>query len=71
VLSEADMTDLKISLPEDKLAKLREKAAAYGVTAEELVRVGIEHLLESPEEEFKRAVDYVLMKNEGLYQRLA
>ncbi len=30
------------------------------------MRVGIEHLLESPEEEFKRAVDYVLMKERGI-----
>ncbi len=65
------MTNITISLPEEKLAKLSEKAAVYGVTAEELARVGIEHLLESPEEEFNRAVDYLLMKNEGLYRRLA
>jgi hypothetical protein len=71
VLSEADMTDLKISLPENKMARLTEKAAAYGVSAEDLVLAGIEHVLESPEEEFERAVDYVLMKNEKLYRRLA
>jgi antitoxin FitA len=70
-LSEADMSDLTISLPEDELAKLREKAATYGVSAEELVRAGIDHLLESPEEEFQRAADYVLKKNEELYRRLA
>jgi hypothetical protein len=71
VLSEADMTDLKISLPEDKMARLTEKASAYGVSAEDLVLAGIEHVLESPEVEFERAVDYVLMKNEELYRRLA
>ncbi len=68
---EADMTDLKIRLPEDKMARLTEKASACGVSAEDLVLAGIEHVLESPEEEFERAVDCVLMKNEELYRRLA
>jgi hypothetical protein len=35
------------------------------------VRAGIDHLLESSEEEFERAADYVLKKNEELYRRLA
>ncbi|MEW6529299.1 MAG: DNA-binding protein [Thermodesulfobacteriota bacterium] len=65
------MTDLTISLPEETLAKLREKASAYGVRAEDLVRAGIDHLLESPKEDFEKAVDYVLKKNEELYRRLA
>lgn len=65
------MTELTIPLSEDKLVKLREKAAAYGVTAEELVRAGVDHLLEGPEEEFERAAEYVLKKNRDLYQRLA
>ena len=69
--NEAYMTDLTISLPEDKLAKLRERASAYGVSAEDLVRAGIDRLLESPEDDFRGAVDYVLKKNEELYRRLA
>ena len=71
MLSEADMTDLKISLPEDKMARLIERASTYRLSLEDLVLAGIEHLLESPEEEFEKAVDYVLMKNEELYRRLA
>jgi hypothetical protein len=65
------MIDLTISLPEETLAKLREKASAYGVRAEDLVRAGIDHLLTSPEGDFEKAVDYVLKKNEELYRRLA
>ena len=59
------MTDITISLPEDTLAKLREKASMYGVSAEELVRAGIDRLLDSSEAEFEQAVDYVLRKNEN------
>ncbi|MGO9118725.1 MAG: ribbon-helix-helix protein, CopG family [Desulfomonilaceae bacterium] len=65
------MTDLKISLPEDKMARLTEKASAYGISPEELVRASVDQLVEGPEAEFKKAADYVLKKNEQLYQRLA
>ena len=41
------------------------------VTPEELVRVSIDALLNRPEEEFRRALGYVLRKNAELYKRLA
>ena len=65
------MTGITITLPEERLAKLRERAAAYGVSAEDLVRVTIDHLIGGSDEEFERAADYVLKKNEELYRRLA
>jgi hypothetical protein len=45
-------------------------AVGPGITPEELVRASVEDLLGRPEE-FQKAVDYVLKKNEELYQRLA
>ncbi len=65
------MTTITISLPDDRLLKLKEAAAHLGVAPEELVRVSIEELLTRPEEDFNRAVDYVLRKNAELYRRLA
>ncbi len=65
------MTDIRITTPDDSLVNLRERAAAYGISHEELVRVSIEHSLEAPGEEFERAMDYVLKKNEELYRRPA
>jgi len=65
------MTSITISLPEDRLAKLREIAARLNVTPEELARVGIEELLTRPDETFKQAAEYVLRKNSELYRRLA
>jgi len=65
------MTTITISLPDDRLLKLKEAAAHLGVEPEELVRVSIEELLTRPEEDFNRAVDYVLRKNAELYRRLA
>lgn len=65
------VTDITITLPKEKLAKLRERAAAYGVSAEDLVRVTIDRLIGGSDEEFERAADCVLKKNEELYRRLA
>jgi hypothetical protein len=65
------MTDLTIELSEEMLTKLRERASAYGISPEDLVHAGINRILESPESEFKKAVDYILKKNEELYRRLA
>jgi predicted transcriptional regulator len=65
------MTSITITLPEDRLAKLREVAARLNVTLEDLARVSIEELLTRPDEAFKQAAEYVLDKNSELYRRLA
>ena len=62
---------ITITLPEDRLAKLREIAARLNVTPEDLARVSIEELLTRPDETFKEAAEYVLQKNSELYRRLA
>ena len=64
------MSNITISLPEDRMSKLKEMAVGLGTTPEELVRASVEDLLGRPEE-FEKAVDYVLKKNEELYRRLA
>jgi hypothetical protein len=65
------MTTITVSLPADRMQKLREVAAQYRVAPEDLVRASVEELLTRPEEEFKRALEYVLDKNAELYRRLA
>lgn len=65
------MTTITISLPDDRLQKLREIATRLSVAPEELVRASIEELLNRPEEEFQQALAYVLNKNAELYRRLA
>ena len=65
------MTTITIDLSKERLRKLKELAAYYGVSPEELVRASVEDILEHPEERFQRAVDYVLKKNDELYKRLA
>lgn len=52
------------------MSKLKEMATGLGTTPEELVRASVEELLGRPEE-FEKAANYVLKKNEELYRRLA
>lgn len=65
------MTTITIALPDDRLQKLQQIATLFQVAPEELVRVSVEELLSRPEEEFRKALEYVLQKNTELYQRLA
>lgn len=65
------MTSITISLSDERLQKLKEVAERFSIAPEELVRVSIEELLTRPEEDFQRALAYVLKKNFELYRRLA
>jgi antitoxin FitA len=65
------MKNLIISLPEDRMAKLREMAVGLGTSPEELARASIEDLLARPEGDFEKAARYILQKNAELYRRLA
>ena len=65
------MSTLTISLPEDRLRQLEDLSRQYGIAPEELVRASVEELIARPEEDFRRALEYVLAKNADLHRRLA
>ena len=65
------MSTFTVTLHEDHLSQLRDRAEAAGTTAEELVRANIDAWLVDPRAEFDRIADYVLHKNRELYRRLA
>jgi hypothetical protein len=65
------MSTITISLSDDRLKKLKERAVQYQVAPEDLVRASIEELLMRPEDDFEQALNYVINKNKELYQRLA
>jgi hypothetical protein len=65
------MSSITILLPDERLEALKEKAAHLNVSPEELVRASVEEILSRPDDEFERAVAYVLEKNQELYRRLA
>jgi 16S rRNA U516 pseudouridylate synthase RsuA-like enzyme len=65
------MVAITIELNEGRLRKLKEMALKYGLSVEELARVGVEDMLAQPDEQFEKSMRYVLKKNEELYKRLA
>lgn len=65
------MTNLTVSISDDRFARLKEVAGQLRVTPEELVAASIRDLLAQPEDSFQTAVEYVLKKNAELYRRLA
>lgn len=65
------MTNLTVSISDDRFAKLKDVAGQLRVTPEELVAASIEDLLARPADSFEEAVEYVLKKNAELYRRLA
>ena len=62
---------LTIDLSPAQAERLRQEAERLGLAPEELARAAITDLLATPDEEFGRAADRVLRKNEELYRRLA
>jgi hypothetical protein len=65
------MATITIFLPPDCLLQLQAVAERFQVALEELIRVSLEELLARPDEDFRRALDYVLSKNAELYSQLA
>jgi hypothetical protein len=61
---------LTVDLSPTQAERLRQEAQRLGLAPEELARAAIADLLATPDEEFKRAAERVLRKNEELYRRL-
>jgi antitoxin FitA len=68
---EVSMSEVTITLPEERWQKLSETARRLGLSPEELARAGVEALLAEPDETFEQTIGYVLEKNAELYRRLA
>ncbi len=65
------MSSITVTLSDDQLKQLREKAQKFGISPEDLALVGIKELLAKSGDAFERAVDYLLTKNAEMYRRLA
>jgi antitoxin FitA len=65
------MTTITINLPDDRLQKLNEIADRYKVAPEDVIRASLDDLLSKSDDEFRKALSYVLNKNRDLYRRLA
>ena len=66
------MAQITITLSEELLTKIRQRATQLGTTPEELLSRRTEELFErSTDDAFRRAATHVLEKNAELYRRLA
>jgi predicted transcriptional regulator len=65
------MTTLTITIADDRAKMLQELASRLKVAPEELLRVSLEDLLATPDDEFEKVAHYVLQKNAEVYRRLA
>jgi len=65
------MVTITVTLSEDRLQKLTELAKRFNISTEELLRVSFEELVLRPQDDFQKALEYVLGTYKELYQRLA
>ena len=65
------MVTITVTLSEDRLQKLQNLAKQFNIPTEELLRVSFEELVARPQEDFQKALEYVLEKNKELYKRLS
>ena len=65
------MVSITIDLSDSQFQKLQGLARVHGIAIEVLLKASLEDWLNLQKDDFNNAVDYVLMKNAELYQRLA
>lgn len=65
------MGTITITLPADRMSRLYELAVQYGVTPEDIVRIGFESLLRQPEEQVQQLVEEMRRTNPDIFRRLA
>ena len=65
------MSNITIQLPDERMQQLQKRAQEANVPAEDLLQARVEEWLKEPSQDFLKAAQYVLKKNEELYRRLA
>ena len=65
------MGTLNIEIDDSKIALLREKATAFGLSLDQLVIASVEDLIAHPDPDFEEAMRRVISKNKELYKRLS
>jgi hypothetical protein len=65
------MVTITVTLSEDRLENLQVLARQFNIPTEELLRVSFEELVARPQEDFQKALEYVLDTYKDLYKRLA
>jgi len=61
---------ITIDLSDEQSDRLRKTADSLGIEPDELARAAFADLLARPQDDLRRAAEYVLRKNKQLYERL-
>ncbi len=65
------MDTITVTLSNDRLERLQQMAAQFGVSVNDLLCASIEDVLGRSDAQFEQAVERLLEKNAALYKRLA
>jgi len=65
------MVTVTVTLSEDRFQKLQDLAKQFNIPIEQLLRVSFEELVARPQDDFQKALAYVLETYKDLYKRLA
>jgi 16S rRNA U516 pseudouridylate synthase RsuA-like enzyme len=65
------MVTVTVTLSEDRFQKLQDLAKQFNIPIEQLLRVSFEELALRPQEDFQKALEYVLETYKELCKRLA
>lgn len=65
------MVTVTVTLSEDRFQKLQDLAIKFNIPVEQLLRVSFEELVARPQEDFQKALEYILETYKELYKRLA
>ena len=62
------MVTITVRLSEDRLQSIQELAKKFNIAPEELLRVSLEEFVARPQEDFQKALEYVLETYKELYR---
>lgn len=65
------MAEVTVTLSTEELQRLKDLGEREGLTVDQVVKLGIQELINQPDESFRKAVQHILRKNAELYRRLA
>lgn len=65
------MVTITVNLSEERLQRLQSLAKQFNIPMEDLLRISFEELVARPQEDFQKALEYVLDTYKELYKRLA
>lgn len=65
------MTAITVELTDELAQRLRDEARRLGVSEAELMKLGVERLLENPNAATKALIGEIIAENRELYRRLA